>query len=266
MSGSNVSFDGSGLRVKLVNDQEQGEVLRLEGDIITCAELYTNIEKEIIVDGYHRQKDFICDFVEEKCRTLVGTISGETSIREIISPDPAYGELEKIIYTSSEITAGSSRSEQGKVITEGEVSVKMICQGRVTRDADPQIFSVRQQVPFRIVAAMPQLKGGEIISDKLHIKDVWCEKINGKQIEFNAAAVVNAEVMEETPFKVLVNPAFEESRSAERQAPMVVYVTGGNDSLWTIAKKFKTTAETISQLNHLDGQLPQEGRKLLILK
>ena len=78
--------------------------------------------------------------------------------------------------------------------------------------------------------------------------------------------MVNAEVMEETPFKVLVNPAFEESRSAERQAPMVVYVTGGNDSLWTIAKKFKTTAETISQLNHLDGQLPQEGRKLLILK
>ena len=266
MSGSNVTFDCSGLRVKLVNNQEDSGVMSLEGDIITYAELYTDIEKEIIVDGYHREKDFVCDFVEEKCRALVGTTSGETSIREIISIDPAYGELEKIVYTSVEIASSLSRSEPGKIITEGDLCVKMICQGRISKDAETQIFSLRRQVPFRISAAMPQLKGDEIINEKIHVKDIWCERINGKQIEFNACTVLNAEVMEEKPFKVLVNPAFEESKIKKRQVPMVVYVTGKDESLWAIAKKFKTTTDTIMQLNHLDDQPLQEGKKLLILK
>ena len=51
-----VSFDGSGLKVKLVHDEEQGEIFRLEGEIITYLELYTGTEKEIIVDAYHKEK------------------------------------------------------------------------------------------------------------------------------------------------------------------------------------------------------------------
>lgn len=265
-SGSNINFDSSGLRVKLVSDEEQGEVLRLEGEIMTHAELYRNVEKEIIVDAYHKEKDFICDFKEEKCRTMVGSAMGESTVREIITPDAAYGDLEKIIYTTAQVSSCRCHCEQGKVITEGLVAAKMVCQGRTSKDEEPQIFSVRQEVPFHIVIAAARAEGGEMVNAKIHIKDIWAEKINGKQIEFNGTAVVNAEIMEETPFKVLVNPAFEQQLKKTRPVPMVVYVTGENDDLWSIAKKFKTSVETISQVNQLGEENPAPGRKLLILK
>lgn len=263
-SGS-VYFDGSGLHVKLVQEEELGEVFRLEGEIITYAELYAGTQRDIIVDGYHREKDFICDFSEEKSRTPVAAASGEASIREIITPDTAYGEIEKILYTSGEIMESRSRGEQGKVITEGTLQAKMICMS-LRDEQEPQMFSIRQEMPFRVVTAVPQMTGGEIISARTHVRDLWAEKINGKQLEFNASVMSGAEIMREVTFKVLTNPAFEESTSKEAMAPMVVYVAGKDDTLWKIAKRFKTSVESVAKLNQLEDKEISEGRKLLIIR
>ena len=260
-----VCFDGSGLRVKLVQDEDLGEVFRLEGEIVTYAELYAGTERDIIVDGYHRKKDFICDFSEERSRTPVAAAAGEASVREIISPDAAYGEIDKILYTTGEILESESRGEQGKVITEGTLQAKMICMS-LRDEEEPQLFSIKQEVPFRVVTAVPQMTGGEIISARTHVRDIWAEKINGKQMEFNASVMAEAEIMREVTFKVLTNPAFEESTSKESMAPMVVYVAGENDNLWKIAKKFKTSVESVAKLNQLEDGEISEGRKLLIIR
>ncbi len=263
--GGSLCFDGSGLRVKLVQDEEAGEVFRLEGEIITYVELYAGTEREIIVDGYHREKDFICDFNEERSRTPVASAAGEASVREIISPDAAYGEIEKILYTTGEIMESESRGEQGKVITEGSLQAKMICMS-LRDEEEPQLFSIRQEVPFRVVTAVPQMTGSEIISNRIHVRDIWAEKINGKQLEFNASVMAGSEIMREVPFKVLANPAFEESTAKETMAPMVVYVAGKDDSLWSIAKRFKTSVESVAKLNQLEEGQIAEGRKLLIIR
>ena len=260
-----VSFDGSGLKVKLMHDEEQGEIFRLEGEIITYLELYTGTEKEIIVDAYHKEKDFICDFREEKSRIPIASSAGESSVREIISPEAAYGEVERILYTTGEIARSESRGEQGTIITEGILLAKMICMSGKEED-EIQLFSIKQEIPFRVVTAVPQMTGTEKITERAYARDVWAEKINGKQLEFNAAVVVNAEIMKEETFKVLANPAFEESTSKEAMAPMTVYAAKEGDSLWGIAKKFKTSAETVSRLNQLEGEQISEGRKLLIIR
>ena len=47
---------------------------------------------------------------------------------------------------------------------------------------------------------------------------------------------------------------------------MVVYVAGENDNLWKIAKKFKTSVESVAKLNQLEDGEISEGRKLLIIR
>ena len=141
----------------------------------------------------------------------------------------------------------------------------MICVS-LRNEEEPQIFSIRQGVPFRVVTTVPQMTGGEIISAKTQVRDIWAEKINGKQLEFNATVMVGAEIMREVAFKVLTNPAFEESTSKETMAPMVVYVAGKDDTLWSIAKKFKTSADSVSKLNELEDEGIVQGRKLLIIR
>lgn len=262
-SGCNVFFNDHDLKVKLTQDEEGNDVFRLEGDLLTYVELYKNTEKEIIVDGYHKQKDFVCDFLEENSRTLIGTMASEASVREILSLENCGHELEKILYATAEVVNGESRSEQGKIITEGKILAKIIC---LASGEDETIFTVKEELPFRVVTAMPQLTGNEIICHKIYIKDLWSEKINSKQLEFNATVLVCGEVMQPTPFRVLTNPAFEESSVCNEPMPMVIYVCKQSDTLWHIAKKFKTSMDSIRQTNCMETDTLSTGQKLLIVK
>ena len=152
-------------------------------------------------------------------------------------------------------------------MTEGTIRVKMICRTHVPEPSSTgRVFSLKENIPFRIVTAMPQITGDEIICDRVCIKDFWAEKINGKQIEFNATVVINTQVMRDVPFKIPINPAFEEKPMREEKSRMVIYITGENDSMWSIAKKFKTTMAAIQEINELDNELIAQGQKLLILK
>lgn len=262
-SGCNVFFNDHDLKVKLTQDEEGRDVFRLEGDLLTYVELYRNTEKEIIIDGYHKQKDFVCDFLEENSRTLTGTIASESSVREILSLESCGHEIDRILYQSAEIMNAESKTEQGKIITEGQLLAKIIC---LAAGEEETIFTVREEIPFRVVTAMPQISGNEIICHKIYIKDLWAEKINSKQLEFNATVLVCGEVMRPTPFRVLTNPAFEESSVCREPLPMVIYVCKQTDTLWYIAKKFKTSMESIKQTNNMEADDLCVGQKLLIVK
>lgn len=262
-SGCNVFFNDHDLKVKLTQDEEERDIFRLEGDLLTYVELYRNTEKEIIIDGYHKQKDFVCDFLEENSRTLTGTIASESSVREILSLESCGHEIDRILYQSAEIMNAESKTEQGKIITEGQLLAKIIC---LAAGEEETIFTVREEIPFRVVTAMPQISGNEIICHKIYIKDLWAEKINSKQLEFNATVLVCGEVMRPTPFRVLTNPAFEESSVCREPLPMVIYVCKQTDTLWYIAKKFKTSMESIKQTNNMEADDLCVGQKLLIVK
>lgn len=266
-SGCGICFDSSDLRVKAVQDDEEGEVLRLEGELLTYIEIYTNEEKEIITDAYHREKDFVCDFKEEKSRTMVGSSIGETSIREIISPEN-YGEIECVLYTGGDSVACESYAENGKIVTEGIIAAKLICRSEAEGEGEQahrHIFSIRKDVPFRVSSAMPQAEGGEIVDVSVCMKDFHAEKINGKQIELNATVSVSADVMRDTPFRLPQNPAFEECAKKSEKARMVVYISQEGDSLWSIAKRFKSTPEAIRSVNQKESDEIAKGEKLLIL-
>ena len=119
---------------------------------------------------------------------------------------------------------------------------------------------------FRVVTAAPQLCGNEIVTQKIFLKDIWAEKINGKQIEFNGTVLVCAQILKPTPFRLIKNPAFEEGSDPRGVSSMVIYICRPGDTLWNIAKKFKTTMTSIRTINGLSDDLLSEGQKLLMVK
>jgi len=259
-SGCDICFEGGDLRVKTAYDEEGNEVLRLEGDIITWLILYTNVEKEMITDAYHREKEFLCDFEETDCRTLVGTVTGETSVREVIGLEQNPADDFRILYAAGELLQWESRAEAGKVITEGSLCVKLICGG------EENIQSLNRQIPFRCVTAMPQATGNERIRDRVFIREIWAEKAGAMQLECNASIQVSAELMRHAPFKVLKNPAFAQVSGGIPPRQMAVYLVKPGDTLWSVAKRFQSTVDSILQVNQMEDEMLQPGRKLLVLR
>ena len=259
----NISFDSSQLRLKVCQHEDGQELFQLDGDLITYAELFKSSKHEIIIDAYHKEKDFVFDKTESTINILLGSNNNESSVREIFVTKNLVSDIEAILFTSGKITNSNHYFEQNKIITEGTISATMICQ--LATD-DFQIASITEEIPFRIASPICDFSCKDTISQQIYLKDFWSEKINGKQLEFNATIVTITETIKPVTFIQLANPAFQIGSASETSSPIVIYCCKKNDSLWQIAKNFRTSKETILSINNMEKEDLNEGQKLLIMR
>lgn len=263
ISDCDVTFDKSQLKLKICQHEDGQEIFLLEGDLITYVELYRKTQREIIVDAYHKEKNFTCEYSEISTNTLIGSSISESSVREIFVPENLPADVDSILFTAGQIIQSSSKFEQGKILSEGLILAKIVCQ---LCDEKKSILTLEEQLPFRMVSSMPNLSGDEILQQDAFLKDFWSEKINGKQLEFNATVMIQIIAVKPATFVLITNPAFEISSTQQNTSPMVIYCCNEQDSLWQIAKRFKTGKDSIIKINKLENEQLCQGQKLLIMR
>lgn len=266
--GSKISFNYNNLtmRIKEPDAEESLEkAFALEGDVETVIEIYKNLEREIVTDIYHRNKEVICDKVELEAMSLGGSGVTEAAVREIINVPEQYGEVKKVIYIYGDVKNCRSFLEQNKNVVEGVVDITLLC---LPEDSSKAAFRLNKEVNFRGAMEIPMGMGDTKANSDIAIKELWFDRINAKQIEVNANLFISSSVYGQDKYEVIQNVCFVESKEEPGSKPgMVVYITKENDTLWSIAKKYRTTMEMITEINELgeEHQLTP-GKKLLIVK
>lgn len=254
------AFSEEELEVK-INEEE--ECFSLKGSVNTSIEILTNMEKEMVTDLYHSVKDTTYEFSENQIETVMGTGMAETSAREILNV-PEHTQADKVIYVGGRIKEKKETVEQGRVMVEGVILGEVIC---LSDDDDKKAFAMKQDIPFRGAMEIPSAQADMKAESKVEIKDLWFDKINGKQVEVNVSLQVEAAAIRVSSLKLIKNPCFVENSQSRRPSSMVIYITKHNDSLWKIAKKYKISMDAIREVNQMEEESPvKEGMRLLIVK
>ena len=246
---------------------EDGEAsgFQLNMELETTLEVYKDLEKEIVTDVYHHIKEMRYDTQEISVMNLCGNGTAEASAREIINVPEKYGPVDRVVFITGRINDVKTGIEAGKSVTEGAVSLSMICMGG---DGEKVPFSIKKDVPFRSAIDVPGIRSDmEADSDAL-LRELWFDKINNRQIEVNAGILVNTAVSCREKHPLIQNVSFIETPEGDIGSPgIILYITREGDNVWRIAKKYRTTIENIKKINGIDdsGKL-KPGTKLLIVK
>ncbi|QIB68127.1 DUF3794 domain-containing protein [Aminipila butyrica] len=266
--GSKISFHYNSLNVHIKEPSEDDgpeNAFSLDGRVETTIEIYKNLEREIVTDIYHRTRDVVCDKVELEAMSLGGSGVTEAAVREIINVPEKYGEVKRVIYIYGDIQNSRSFLEQNKNIVEGTIAITLLC---LPEDESKAAFRLNKELNFRGSMEIPMGRGDTKANSEIAIKELWFDRINAKQIEVNANLFISSSVYGQDKYQVIQNVCFVEAKEDGGVKPgMVVYITKNDDTLWNIAKKYRTTMEMITEINDLSGEqtLP-EGMKLLIVK
>lgn len=255
-----VDFNEEELEVKI---NEEGDCFSLKGSVNTSVEVLTNMEKEMVTDLYHSVKDTTYDFSENQIETVIGTGMTETSAREILNV-PEHTQADRVIYAGGRIKEKKETVEPGRVMVEGIILGEVIC---LSDDEEKKAFAIKQDIPFRGAMEIPSAQAGMKAESKVEIKDLWFDKINGKQVEVNVSLQAIAAAIKVSSLKLIKNPCFVENNQSGRPSSMVIYITKKNDSLWKIAKRYKISMDAIREVNQMEeGSAIKEGMRLLVVK
>lgn len=267
---SRVSFDASGLNVKIkpdeqeTEDDEDREGFLIEGELEICVELFNNIETEIVTDVYHDEKSLLYDCETISTMSVTGNNFAETSVREIINVPEEYGEVGEVLYVTGSIEECDELAEAGKGIVSGTAKFSVLCS---CGDENKQYFVLKQDVPFRVSIDMPSLTADMELQSSAVLKNIWFDKINSKQVEINAGIVATGLAYAQNEYCIIKNLSYLEESAEEQALPVIVlYIVKPGDTLWKIAKQFKTTVDAIKEVNELEDDEIRVGSKLLIVR
>lgn len=265
-SGGRVFFQLNSASVE-PRESESGQknVCRLKVEADTFVELYRDIEREIVTDAYHHQKEMVFDTEEISLMQLCPGGVAETTVREVVNvPDPHEG-VERVAFVSGNLSGVRSHIEGGKNVAEGSAVVKIVC---LADDAAKTPFSIRREIPFRVTMELPGGMEEAVTDNEVLLKEIRFDRLNNRQIELNASVMVNGAVIRRKKCPLIRNVGFLESSGPEKEMPgFVLYTIREGDTLWKIARKYRTTIDSIAKINSIDsnGAL-QPGMKLLVVK
>lgn len=235
---------------------------QLQGQVRTLIRGYVNKDIHMVSDAYHRNRDIAFDMVQHPLSVVKGTVAGEISAREVINIDESQRKPDRLICGSSRLVSIKGRGEGGRVIIEGNAETTILA-----IDENNIPFAITSTVPLRGSLEMSASAENPVIDVSAAIKEFWFDEINSRQIEVNISTSINVWICQTETFTTLENLCFVESDEPAKRIPIAIYVTGPGDSLWKIAKHYKSDTDTIAEMNQLDPQRPlSEGMKLLVMK
>lgn len=247
------------------NENGLRNILHLNLDGETFVELYRDIEQPIVTDAYHHQKEMVFDRSEISLMQLCPGGVAETTVREVVSIPDLYEGVDRVAFLSGDLAKVTSKIEGNKNVVEGLAVAKLVC---LADDENATPFSLHREIPFRVVMDLPGNMEEAVPDNETLLKELRVDRLNNRQIELSASVVVNSAVIGRKQCPLIRNVGFLENGGAERETPgFVLYITRSGDTLWKIARRYRTTIDTVAKINGIEQtSVLKPGTKLLIVK
>ena len=133
---------------------------------------------------------------------------------------------------------------------------------------DDPMSSVEVEIPFSYTADTVPLAQEDSVRISPCIDQLNAALLNSEEIEIKAQVNLNISVFAKGESSVITDmqilPIDEAKKAA--QPGIVGYVVRKGDSIWSIAKEYYASIDSIRQLNNLESDAISEGDRLLIVK
>ena len=122
-------------------------------------------------------------------------------------------------------------------------------------------------IPFGQMMELRGVEEGDAAAVQLRLDDLDFQMLSEQEGELRAAVTMEAVVLRDETAEIVKDITPEEEVAPSPTAGAIIYMVQPQDTLWKIAKRYRTTVEDILSINEIENpDLIYPGQKLLIIK
>lgn len=245
--------------------------IRQNPDIVSTKALTAEYEIEVNVLMYEEERvEYVEDFYSQT-QNLRYADNNTDIVRKDISLDKQMDIKEslanvldpntKILDYDLDLGNVTSTINDSKIVVEGTAKLNMIVQNVDTLDLDTKTVDIliKQEIP---IEDLVKLENVYIDMDNKSISVTQ----NGNDIEVKMNLEIKA-IIEDVVNINLIDDITEEKLNTEDLDSMNIYIVKKGDTLWSIAKKYKTSIDKIIKTNeNIDKDNISVGKKIFIIR
>ncbi|MDD6308212.1 MAG: DUF3794 domain-containing protein [Clostridia bacterium] len=242
---------------------DEGDGARHVGAEVTMTlrgEATQNVEMEILEDCYAPNYD--TKLSRRPCRTdaIVDSIREQLAAKKSLSLPSECPPIAQVYNVVGRPQVKTVEIHNGTVEVTGVAEVYVLY---LTDDSDMPLFCYRDTVPFTF-AAGTQADDTAIPSCRVTLLGCFYSLSSSGAVDLRINLDICLRLCAEESVETIENITIEED-TAEKRPSVVIAFVGDGDSLWNIAKKYRTTTAKIAAANGLEeSDTVPAGTKLLI--
>ena len=243
-----------------------GEARQLAGDVAVSAALQgrETVEREILQDAYAPTGTVTLEKETVTYPVTVGSGKNQFSLKERIHLEESEKPLLRAEEIWGEVRLSEARTATDAVEADGVLTVSLLY--HCENDETP-LCMLERGIPFGQMMELRGVAEGDAAAVQLRLDDLDFQMLSEQEGELRAAVTMEAVVLRDETAEIVKDITPEEEAAPSPMAGAVIYMVQPGDTLWKIAKRYRTTVEDILAINEIENpDLIYPGQKLLIIK
>ena len=248
-----------------VRMDEDGEmrIIGIEGTVSLRINLYEEEELNLLEDLYSLEQKVSYQTREAVYEELLLQNQSKCKIVENLSLPELKDDVLQICHSSGsvQIEHVETRAEkQGGILIEGILHVSFLY---LKADDALPFGNWQGMVPFSYLLECPDMPKDVRYQLSNRVEQISVTMTGSDSVEVKAVLDFDVFLRKEVPMQVITEVSLEETdreELAKKAGDRRVYGKNPGNDLWTLAKQYMTTEESIRQINHLENGKIQTGR------
>ena len=220
--------------------------ISVEIEFLISCNAYEEKELNLIQDLYSPEEDITMNQEMINLMQNKKHFSDSCDVKEKINiPEIKDGKIYKLNVVPNIIKQNVLNNS---INYECELDVNMLYMSNVTNRLEEK----QQKIDFTHTISMENINKNASINTLIEVetKDYVCNPDNSLNLNINMNFIVDSYI--KNPINIVSNIKIEKMSEDTRGNSLVIYFVKDGDTLWKIAKKFRSTIDEIAQINNID--------------
>lgn len=259
-----LSINTKDIEVKPDSDGEE-RVIDIEVVLNLDIKAYEEDELDILCDVYSTAKDLIPTFKDAYYENLLVKNNSKARITDRIKKSGAQPGIMQICNAYGSVKIDEMQVVDGGIEVDGVIEVQIMY---ITDEDRRPLSSIKGMIPFAQTIEVKQIGNNSFFEVKPNLESISVMLLDSDEVEVKAGVNLATIVFDRITEPIITEVVQQDIdfKKLQEMPSIVGYIAKPNDSLWSIAKKYYTTIDTIKEINQLEQETIKIGDKILIVK
>ena len=250
-----------------VRMDEDGElrIIGIEGTLKFYITIYKEEQIEMLEDVYSLKKQCKLEYKDILCEKLILQNHSKCKIIQKLSLPELRGNVLQICHSKGRIQLDQVKCTEEGVVAEGALQIFFL----YVKENDEVPFDTWQGVvPFSYLIECKELSENMNYQISPLLEQLSITMLGGDEVEVKAVLAFHSFFREAKKQTMIQRMQMQplEVNEMEKTPSVIGYIVKPGDELWTLAKKYGTTMESILEINSLAEETLKVGDRILIFR